>query len=117
MDRFYIRGFGPPPLWRVYDRNMPEKIVASCWDNDDAAVIANALNNLVHRKPPASALLTPREIDVARQLITGAPDKIIAHQLGIAEGTAKVFVQRIRRRLGVRNRASAILKLLEMDLG
>src|SRR5919106_5540652 len=45
--------------------------------------------------------LTPREREVLALLREGKPNKVIAHALGIREGTVKVFVQRILSKLHV----------------
>lgn len=54
--------------------------------------------------PPILAALTPRQRQIAQALASGAPNKRIAHDLGIVEGTLKVHATAIYQRLGVRNR-------------
>lgn len=53
--------------------------------------------------------LTPRQIEVMRLLQQGCPNKIIAHQLRLTEGTVKVHLAAIFKALGVRNRTEAVL--------
>ncbi|MGH6945494.1 MAG: LuxR C-terminal-related transcriptional regulator [Geminicoccaceae bacterium] len=48
--------------------------------------------------------LTRRELDVLARLREGKPNKIIAHELAISEGTVKVFVRRILIKLQAINR-------------
>ncbi len=55
----------------------------------------------------ASGTLTPRELEVLRLLTTGAANKEIARQIGVAEVTVKLHTRRILEKLGVRNRAAA----------
>ena len=45
--------------------------------------------------------LTPREVEVARLAAKGQSNKEIAHSLGITEGTIKVHLNAIFRKLGV----------------
>jgi DNA-binding NarL/FixJ family response regulator len=61
--------------------------------------------------PPAPALdeLTPRELDVLRLIGRGLSNDEIAEQLVIGEGTVKTHVGRIFDKLGVRDRAAAIV--------
>lgn len=70
--------------------------------------------------PPASApadsleerlrkLLTERQIDVLRLLSQGKPNKLIARDLGISEGTVKIHLAAIFRALNVRNRVEAVV--------
>jgi len=48
--------------------------------------------------------VTPREAEVLALLRQGTPNKLIAHELGIAQSTVKVHVRRIMRKLRARNR-------------
>lgn len=53
--------------------------------------------------------LTRRELDVMCLIRDGLPNKSIANNLGITEGTVKVYARAIFRKLGVRNRTQAAL--------
>jgi FixJ family two-component response regulator len=55
----------------------------------------------VHEVRGRIALLTARELDVLRYVITGKLNKQIAYKLGIAEKTVKVHRGRIMEKLGV----------------
>jgi DNA-binding NarL/FixJ family response regulator len=54
-------------------------------------------------------LLTERQIDVLRLLSQGKPNKVIARDLGISEGTVKIHLAAIFRALSVRNRVEAVV--------
>jgi DNA-binding NarL/FixJ family response regulator len=54
-------------------------------------------------------LLTERQIDVLRSLSQGKPNKVIARDLGISEGTVKIHLAAIFRALNVRNRVEAVV--------
>ena len=54
-------------------------------------------------------LLTDRQIDVLRLLSQGKPNKLIARDLGISEGTVKIHLAAIFRALNVRNRVEAVV--------
>ena len=54
-------------------------------------------------------MLTPRDIDLLRELHTGASDKEIAARLGLTAGTIKVYLTRIRERLGDMSRVQLAL--------
>jgi len=60
--------------------------------------------------------LTPREAQVAVALATGATNRQIAHELGIAEGTVRKHLQRVYECLGVENRAAATLSVVMATL-
>ena len=53
--------------------------------------------------------LTERELDVLRLMATGATNTEIAHQLVVSEATIKTHVGSIFSKLGVRDRAGAIV--------
>ena len=53
------------------------------------------------------ALLTSREQAVLHQIACGLSNRAIAHELRVAEGTVKVHVKNVFKKLGVSSRASA----------
>jgi DNA-binding NarL/FixJ family response regulator len=54
-------------------------------------------------------VLTERQVDVLRLLSLGKPNKLIARDLGISEGTVKIHLAAIYRALNVRNRTEAVV--------
>jgi DNA-binding NarL/FixJ family response regulator len=52
---------------------------------------------------------SPRQMDVLKRLQEGKPNKIIAHELGMAESTVKVHIRVIMRKLNARNRTQVVL--------
>ena len=61
--------------------------------------------------------LTARQLDVLRRLLKGEPNKVIARQLGVVEGTVKIHIAGILRALQVRNRTQAVVRARELGLG
>ena len=61
--------------------------------------------------------LTARQLDVLRLLSKGEPNKVIARQLGLTEGTVKIHIAGILRGLQVRNRTEAVVRARELGLG
>ena len=55
-------------------------------------------------KPTRASALTPRQGAVLKALSHGKPNKILAHELGMAESTVKVHVRNIMRKFGATNR-------------
>ena len=53
--------------------------------------------------------LTQRQLDVLGLLARGLPNKLIARELGLSEGTVKVHLLAIFRALDVRNRTEAVV--------
>lgn len=60
--------------------------------------------------------LTPRQHDVLRGLLKGAPNKVIARELGLTEGTVKIHIAAILRVLEVRNRTEAVVRARALGL-
>ena len=58
------------------------------------------------RSDPA---LTPRAQDVVRLVASGLSNKTIAHRLGLKEGTVKVHLHNIYRKLGISSWVELIL--------
>jgi DNA-binding NarL/FixJ family response regulator len=67
------------------------------------------------REVGADARLTSRERQVLVLMATGATNGRIADQLVVTEGTVKVHVSNILRKLGAANRAEAVSKHLRMQ--
>ena len=63
-----------------------------------------------------NARLTARELDVVRLASNGLPNKSIAQQLGLQEGTVKIHLHNIYKKLGVPNRATLALICLTSNL-
>ena len=62
------------------------------------------------------ATLTPREIDVLRLIADGSSNSEIAQQFGVSGETVKTHVGRIFAKLGVRDRAQAVVAAYESGL-
>ncbi|MEO7337730.1 MAG: response regulator transcription factor [Caldimonas sp.] len=60
------------------------------------------------------ATLTPRQLDVLARLLQGRPNKLIARDLGLTEGTVKIHIAAILRTLGASNRTEAVVRAREM---
>ena len=70
----------------------------------------------VHMPQSASVDLTPRELDVLRQMAEGLSNKAIAHRLGISEHTVKFHVNAILGKLGAQSRTEAVIHAMRTGL-
>ena len=57
-------------------------------------------------------LLTHRELEITRLVSQGLPNKAVAGQLGVQEGTVKLHLHNIYQKLGVSNRVGLLVKAL-----
>lgn len=78
-------------------------------DDGEPALAAEALPAFM------AAELSPRQREVFTRALRGKPNKVIARELGIAEGTVKVHLAMVYRALGVRNRTEAMYRVLSAD--
>jgi len=63
------------------------------------------------------AELTPRELEILSLLADGLSNKLIARRLEITEGTVKLHVKAILRKMGMRSRVEAAVTAVEHGLG
>jgi DNA-binding NarL/FixJ family response regulator len=60
--------------------------------------------------------LTPRQMEVLRCVIQGKPNKIIARELDVSEGTVKAHLSSVLHALGTRNRTEAVYAAAKLGL-
>jgi LuxR family transcriptional regulator, regulator of acetate metabolism len=80
------------------------------------AVASTAAGMFMPAESRVDALLTAREREVLRLMVSGARNGQIADQLVITEGTVKSHVKNICRKLRAANRAEAVSKYLQLKL-
>jgi len=61
--------------------------------------------------------LTPREGEILSLLAEGQSNKVIARNLGISDGTVKLHVKAILRKLGVHSRVEAAVLAVQHNIG
>jgi DNA-binding NarL/FixJ family response regulator len=58
-------------------------------------------------------MLTERESEVAVLVAQGLQNRAVAHHLGIGEGTVKIHLHNIYRKLGIENRSQLVRHALK----
>jgi two-component system nitrate/nitrite response regulator NarL len=61
--------------------------------------------------------LTPREVEILEYVASGLSNKMIARELSITDGTVKLHVKAILRKLGLHSRVEAAVLAVEHGLG
>ena len=82
-------------------------------------VLAKAVQGEVAPAAPAHralAELTPRELEILCHLAEGQSNKVIARNLGISDGTVKLHVKAILRKLDVHSRVEAAVIAVEENI-
>jgi DNA-binding NarL/FixJ family response regulator len=80
--------------------------------------------SFLRQLPPAPAAVprpvehfTPRQLAVLERLKQGSANKIIAHELSMSEGTVKVHVRNIMKKLHATNRTQAVFRAYNLKPG
>lgn len=83
---------------------------------DLAPVLASAVkseNQPKEEEDDPFAVLTPREYEILTLLAEGQSNKVIARNLGISDGTVKLHVKAILRKLNISSRITAAVMAVE----
>jgi two-component system nitrate/nitrite response regulator NarL len=109
------------------DDLVPALEAALHGDNVVASEMVGTLARIVRGKSgaemdsqrPATPLseLTPRELEILEHIAGGLSNKMIARALAITDGTVKLHVKGILRKLGMRSRVEAAVTAVEHGLG
>ena len=81
----------------------------TCLDQDLVLQSVSLLMERQRSHEKVARLLTPREVDVARMVTEGWPNKKIASKLCISEGTAKLHLHHIYQKLNCSGRMALML--------
>ena len=81
-----------------------------------AAVLASEIGNRKPSKERSVDGLTQRERQILKQISAGMSNKMIASKLDIAEGTVKVHVKNLLKKLKMRSRVEAAIWAMENNL-
>ena len=80
-------------------------------------LLAHSLREDSRPKDPDQAGLTEQEGRILEQIALGKSNKLIARELNIAEGTVKVHVKHLLRKLNLRSRVEAAVWAVERKRG
>lgn len=108
---YLLKDMDPEALVCALDDIVAGKTVVA---PDLTGVLARAVRGDVGR--PAHALfesLTTRELEILQHLAAGESNKAIGRALGISDGTVKLHVKAILRKLGVHSRVEAAVLAVE----
>ena len=81
-----------------------------------AAVLASEIGNRKEGSDRSVDGLTQRERQILKQIAAGMSNKMIATKLDIAEGTVKVHVKNLLKKLKMRSRVEAAIWAMENNL-
>ncbi|MCG6870955.1 MAG: response regulator [Gammaproteobacteria bacterium] len=107
----------------------PDELLPALYDAVDgqnvvAKELMGTLTRIVQGKPEVTELpetpissLTPRELEILQHLAKGQANKVIARDLGISDGTVKLHVKAILRKLKASSRVEAAVIAVQHGMG
>lgn len=108
-DGYLLKDTDPDDLVRhLYQAHSGETVVAK----DFTGLLARAAvskDDALQKRPSNVYKLTPREMDILSHIAKGESNKHIAGELGIVDGTVKLHVRQVLKKLGVQTRVQAAL--------
>lgn len=81
-----------------------------------ASIVRNRQDD-TREKDSVFSCLSPREMEILEHLTEGQSNKLIARQLGISDGTVKLHVKSILKKLGLHSRVQAAVLAANEGLG
>lgn len=100
-DGYLLKDMEPEELLEKLHQAALGKVVIS---DPLSSLLAQALQSNQARDKHHSSRLTPREKQIIKHIAAGFANKVIARKLKITEGTVKVHVKHLLKKLGLRSR-------------
>jgi DNA-binding NarL/FixJ family response regulator len=124
LDRYVYAALAAGASGFLLKDVTPEHLVSAVRlvTTGDALLAPSITRRLVERfarpatVPRDLSALTPRELDVLRRLASGRSNAELARELLLSEATVKTHVARIFAKLGLRDRAQAVVLAYETGL-
>ena len=100
-DGYLLKDMEPEELLQSIEQALNGRTVIS---DRLSGLLARAIRDEASARQRDAAALTEREHEILRGLAQGLSNKLIARQLDITEGTVKVHVKNLLKKLGFRSR-------------
>ncbi|MGB0847865.1 MAG: two-component system response regulator NarL [Thiolinea sp.] len=110
-DGYLLKDMEPEDMLEKLGRLADGQVVL---DDNIALLLANILRSGGPASPEQTGL-TAREVEILQLLVRGLNNKLIARELDISDGTVKVHVKNILRKLKVKSRLEAAVWAMNHD--
>ncbi|WP_196138587.1 two-component system response regulator NarL [Aliikangiella sp. G2MR2-5] len=110
-DGYLLKDSEPEELIEKINRSLQGELVLS---GPLTQLLARSLQSKNQVNPMDK--LTQREIEILKQIAAGGSNKVIANKLGITEGTVKVHVKNLLKKLGFKTRVEAAVWAVEQKI-
>ena len=107
---YLLKDMDPDELVKALDETVKGSIVVA---QDMTHVLAKVLRNELTDNEATFDSLTNREKEVSCQVASGHSNKVIARELGISDGTVKLHVKSILKKLSLSSRVEVAVMVTE----
>ena len=117
-EGYLLKDMDPEDLVPALEAAMRgDNVVAKEMVGTLARIVQGQTNEPRRRSAAPLSDLTPRELEILSHVAEGQSNKMIARDLNITDGTVKLHVKAILRKLGVHSRVEAAVIAVEQGLG
>ncbi len=113
-DGYLLKDMDPEDILEKIKQAAIGKMVVS---EKITHILAGAIRKGDNNRSSMLAKLTSREQDILKQIARGLSNKLIARELGISDGTVKVHVKHILKKLELRSRVEAAVWMINQHNG
>lgn len=103
-DGYLLKDMDPDLLLEQLKRAVTGKMVLS---EEVTQILATAIRRPATKPVSELSTLTAREVEILECIAKGMSNKVIARELDISDGTVKVHVKHLLKKLGLRSRVEA----------
>jgi two-component system nitrate/nitrite response regulator NarL len=103
-DGYLLKDMEPEELRVQIEAALAGKMVMS---ETATKILATAIRKPQQSNQPSTSGLTGREREILELIAKGMSNKLIARELGLSDGTVKVHVKHLLKKLGLRSRVEA----------
>lgn len=108
-DGYLLKDMEPEDMLVQIERALSGKMVLS---EAVTQVLATAIRNPTTKSTMGSDSLTQRELEILKLIAKGMSNKVIARELDISDGTVKVHVKHLLKKLHLRSRVEAAVWMI-----
>jgi len=117
-EGYLLKDMNPEDLVPALEAAMRgDNVVAKEMIGSLARIVQGQKSEPPRRSAAPLSELTPREMEILSHVAEGQSNKMIARALNITDGTVKLHVKAILRKLGVHSRVEAAVIAVEQGLG
>lgn len=111
-DGYLLKDMEPEEILVQIERALSGKMVLS---EAITQVLASAIRSPANKNQASADSLTQRELEILKLIAKGLSNKLIARELNISDGTVKVHVKHLLKKLHLRSRVEAAVWMINQQ--